>query len=69
MRCLRRLIHDRWIDKYTERRVGARRSQDDARGDDGMTTMTEQTTQVSGGLSYIPSGLKTLLETGEPLGN
>jgi hypothetical protein len=34
-----------------------------------MTTMTEQTTQVSGGLSYIPSGLKTLLETGEPLGN
>ena len=34
-----RLIHDRWIDKYTERRVvGARRPQDRT-GGDGMTTI------------------------------
>ena len=34
---------------------------------DGFTAETETFRQVSGGWSFIASGLKTLLETGEPL--
>src|SRR4030095_8945381 len=41
-----RLIHDRWIDKYTARQVSARAPQDDTRGEELMTTTTAQTTQV-----------------------
>ena len=36
-----RLIHDRWIDKYTERRVSALAEPQDRTGGDGMTTQTE----------------------------
>ena len=43
-----RLIHDRWIDKYTERQVSALADLKTRAGGDGMTTMTETnvTTQV-----------------------
>ena len=43
-----RLIHDRWIDKYTERQVSALADLKTRTGGDGMTTMTETsvTTQV-----------------------
>ena len=44
-----RLIHDRWIDKYTERRVSALAELKTRTGGDGMTTMqptTATTTQV-----------------------
>ena len=42
-----RLIHDRWIDKYTERRVSALLDlKHETGGGDSMTTMTAQTTQV-----------------------
>ncbi len=43
-----RLIHDRWIDKYTERQVHGARGTEDRTGGHGMTTITEAgvTTQV-----------------------
>ena len=43
-----RLIHDRWIDKYTERQVSALADLKNELEEDGMTTMTETnvTTQV-----------------------
>ena len=41
-----RLIHDRWIDKYTERRVSALAELKTELEENRMTTMTAQTTQV-----------------------
>ena len=41
-----RLIHDRWIDKYTERRVSALVDLKTATGGERMTTATATTTQV-----------------------
>ena len=47
-RCPIRLIHDRWIDKYTERHVSALVDLKARTGDDRMTTppLTAVTTQV-----------------------
>ena len=41
-----RLVHDRWIDKYTEHRVAALADLKHELEDSGMTTMTALTTQV-----------------------
>ena len=41
-----RLIHDRWIDKYTEGHVSALARSEDDTGGHRMTTMTATTTQV-----------------------
>ena len=41
-----RLIHDRWIDKYTERRVSALAELKNGTGGERMTTMTATATQV-----------------------
>ena len=43
-----RLIHDRWIDKYTERQVSALADLKTRTGGDGMTTMTETDRDHSG---------------------
>jgi hypothetical protein len=60
-----RLIHERWIDKYTERQVSA------------LTDLKNQLallvggqmedTGAGGGWNWVLSGLKTVLETGTSL--
>jgi hypothetical protein len=50
-----RLIHDRWIDKYTERRMAA------------LLAGDRESEGAGGGWNEVLSGLKTLLETGAPL--
>jgi DNA-binding transcriptional ArsR family regulator len=58
-----RLIHDRWIDKYTERRVSALI---DLKTELEAAQVGGAIPGAGGGWAWILSDLKTLLETGRP---
>ena len=60
-----RLIHDRWIDKYTERQVSALT---DLKNQLALLVSGQmEDTGAGGGWNWVLSGLKTVLETGTSL--